>query len=117
MESALLSPGPSPCEQSRANGLLSGWKQAGSQGDPSPEGLFIPTCLEVRLWGPHEGVRGTPERIPAGGSDFPSFQFIQLSKKSLRKSREGKLVLSLGEPGCVTQGSLLAFSVPQFSLS
>uniref|UniRef100_H0VF67 Thyroglobulin n=1 Tax=Cavia porcellus TaxID=10141 RepID=H0VF67_CAVPO len=38
---------PSPCEQSRANGLLSGWKQAGSQGDPSPEGLFIPTCLET----------------------------------------------------------------------
>ncbi|XP_021107473.1 thyroglobulin isoform X1 [Heterocephalus glaber] len=37
----------SPCEQSRANGLLSGWKQAGSQGDPSPEDLFTPACLET----------------------------------------------------------------------
>ncbi|XP_004642544.1 thyroglobulin [Octodon degus] len=38
---------PSPCEQSRANALLSGWKQAGSQGDPSPEDLFTPTCTET----------------------------------------------------------------------
>nr|AIY27452.1 thyroglobulin [Fukomys anselli] len=37
----------SRCEQSRANGLLSGWKQAGSQGDPSPEDLFTPTCHET----------------------------------------------------------------------
>ncbi|XP_005398080.1 PREDICTED: thyroglobulin [Chinchilla lanigera] len=38
---------PTPCEQSRANGLLSGWKQAGSQGDPSPEDLFTPSCLST----------------------------------------------------------------------
>ncbi|XP_036904476.1 thyroglobulin [Sturnira hondurensis] len=38
---------PTTCERSRANALLSGWKQAGSQGDPSPGDLFIPTCLET----------------------------------------------------------------------
>ncbi|XP_055968176.1 thyroglobulin [Sorex fumeus] len=38
---------PSTCETSRANGLLSSWKQAGSQGIPSPKNLFIPTCLET----------------------------------------------------------------------
>ncbi|XP_059528341.1 thyroglobulin [Myotis daubentonii] len=38
---------PSACERARASGLLSSWKQAGSQGDPSPDDLFIPTCLET----------------------------------------------------------------------
>ncbi|XP_054446492.1 thyroglobulin [Pteronotus mesoamericanus] len=38
---------PSTCERARASALLSGWKQAGSQGSPSPRDLFIPTCLET----------------------------------------------------------------------
>ncbi|XP_046498238.1 thyroglobulin [Equus quagga] len=38
---------PTTCEKSRASGLLASWKQAGSQGNPSPEDLFIPTCLET----------------------------------------------------------------------
>uniref|UniRef100_A0A8I3RWH6 Thyroglobulin n=1 Tax=Canis lupus familiaris TaxID=9615 RepID=A0A8I3RWH6_CANLF len=38
---------PTACEKSRASGLLSSWKQAGSQGNPSPKDLFIPTCLET----------------------------------------------------------------------
>ncbi|XP_016071478.1 PREDICTED: thyroglobulin [Miniopterus natalensis] len=38
---------PTTCEKSRASGLLSSWKQAGSQGDPSPKDLFIPTCLQT----------------------------------------------------------------------
>ncbi|XP_044100852.1 thyroglobulin [Neovison vison] len=38
---------PTACETSRATGLLSGWKQAASQGNPSAEDLFIPTCLET----------------------------------------------------------------------
>ncbi|XP_073086260.1 thyroglobulin [Manis javanica] len=38
---------PTTCEKSRANGLLSSWKQAGSQGNPSPKDLFIPTCTET----------------------------------------------------------------------
>lgn len=42
-------PGPTGCERSRASGLLSGWKQAGVQAEPSPKDLFIPTCLEVSL--------------------------------------------------------------------
>ncbi|XP_022409716.1 thyroglobulin isoform X2 [Delphinapterus leucas] len=38
---------PTSCEKSRARALLSSWKQAGSQGNPSPKDLFIPTCLET----------------------------------------------------------------------
>ncbi|KAB0362954.1 hypothetical protein FD754_007110 [Muntiacus muntjak] len=38
---------PTGCERSRASGLLSGWKQAGVQAEPSPKDLFIPTCLET----------------------------------------------------------------------
>ena len=47
--SPLSPPGPTSCEKSRARALLSSWKQAGSQGKPSPKDLFIPTCLEVSL--------------------------------------------------------------------
>ncbi|XP_023613541.1 thyroglobulin [Myotis lucifugus] len=65
---------PSACERARASGLLSSWKQAGSQGDPSPDDLFIPTCLETgefaRLQGTEAGTwcvdqasgEGTPPR-------------------------------------------------------
>ncbi|KAM5314931.1 thyroglobulin [Glossophaga mutica] len=38
---------PTACERSRASALLSGWKQAGSPGNPSPRDLFIPTCLQT----------------------------------------------------------------------
>ncbi|XP_027828679.2 thyroglobulin isoform X2 [Ovis aries] len=38
---------PTSCERSRASGLLSSWKQAGVQAEPSPKGLFIPTCLQT----------------------------------------------------------------------
>ncbi|XP_049710027.1 thyroglobulin isoform X2 [Elephas maximus indicus] len=38
---------PTTCEQSRASGLISSWKQAASQGNPSPKDLFIPTCLQT----------------------------------------------------------------------
>ncbi|XP_008568520.1 PREDICTED: thyroglobulin [Galeopterus variegatus] len=38
---------PTTCEKYQASGLLSSWKQAGSQGNPSPKDLFIPTCLET----------------------------------------------------------------------
>ncbi|XP_032109835.1 thyroglobulin isoform X2 [Sapajus apella] len=38
---------PTTCEKSRSSGLLSSWKQARSQGDPSPKDLFIPACLET----------------------------------------------------------------------
>uniref|UniRef100_A0A8C0WJV7 Thyroglobulin n=1 Tax=Castor canadensis TaxID=51338 RepID=A0A8C0WJV7_CASCN len=38
---------PTTCEQSQANGLLSSWKQAGVQGNPSPKDLFTPNCLEA----------------------------------------------------------------------
>lgn len=43
--------GPTSCELSRANGLLSAWKQAGSQRNPGPGDLFTPTCLQVSFCG------------------------------------------------------------------
>ncbi|KAL4842678.1 hypothetical protein H8958_015991 [Nasalis larvatus] len=38
---------PTTCEKSRTSGLISSWKQARSQGNPSPKDLFIPACLET----------------------------------------------------------------------
>nr|XP_054102612.1 thyroglobulin isoform X1 [Callithrix jacchus] len=38
---------PTTCEKSRSSGLLSSWKQARSQGNPTPKDLFIPACLET----------------------------------------------------------------------
>nr|XP_034372442.1 thyroglobulin isoform X2 [Arvicanthis niloticus] len=35
---------PTSCELSRANGLISAWKQAGSQRNPGPGDLFTPVC-------------------------------------------------------------------------
>ncbi|XP_007938731.1 thyroglobulin [Orycteropus afer afer] len=43
---------PTTCEKSRANGLISNWKQAPSPGNPSPKDLFIPTCLETGEYAP-----------------------------------------------------------------
>lgn len=52
LRSQPLSPtGPTSCELSRANGLLSAWKQAGPQGNPGPGDLFTPTCLQVSFCG------------------------------------------------------------------
>ncbi|PNI33600.1 TG isoform 2, partial [Pan troglodytes] len=39
---------PTTCEKSRTSGLLSSWKQARSQENPSPRDLFVPACLEAR---------------------------------------------------------------------
>uniref|UniRef100_A0A8C4FDB8 Thyroglobulin n=1 Tax=Catagonus wagneri TaxID=51154 RepID=A0A8C4FDB8_9CETA len=38
---------PTPCETARGSGLLSAWKQAGSQVRPSPGDLSTPTCTET----------------------------------------------------------------------
>ncbi|XP_055482670.1 thyroglobulin isoform X1 [Psammomys obesus] len=38
---------PTSCELSRANGLLSAWKQAGPQRNPHPRDLYIPACLQT----------------------------------------------------------------------
>nr|XP_016815375.3 thyroglobulin isoform X3 [Pan troglodytes] len=38
---------PTTCEKSRTSGLLSSWKQARSQENPSPRDLFVPACLET----------------------------------------------------------------------
>ncbi|XP_028389694.1 thyroglobulin [Phyllostomus discolor] len=38
---------PTTCERSRASALLSGWKQAGPQANPSLRDLFVPACLET----------------------------------------------------------------------
>ncbi|XP_006879337.1 PREDICTED: thyroglobulin [Elephantulus edwardii] len=51
---------PSTCENSRASGLIASWKQAVSPTNPSPQDLFIPTCLETgeyaRLQGSEAGT-------------------------------------------------------------
>ncbi|XP_003792914.1 thyroglobulin [Otolemur garnettii] len=63
---------PTTCEKSRANGLLSGWKQAGSQGNPSPKDLFIPACLET---GEHSRLQASEAGIwcvdPTSGERMP----------------------------------------------
>ncbi|XP_078297761.1 thyroglobulin isoform X1 [Panthera onca] len=63
---------PTACEASRTSGLLSSWKQAGSQGNPSPKDLFIPTCLETgefaRL---QESEAGAWCVDPASGAGLP----------------------------------------------
>uniref|UniRef100_A0ABI7WJ79 Thyroglobulin n=1 Tax=Felis catus TaxID=9685 RepID=A0ABI7WJ79_FELCA len=63
---------PTACEASRTSGLLSSWKQAGSQGSPSPKDLFIPTCLETgefaRL---QESEAGAWCVDPASGAGLP----------------------------------------------
>ncbi|XP_026351166.3 thyroglobulin [Ursus arctos] len=63
---------PTSCETSRASGLLSSWKQAASQGNPSPKDLFIPTCLETgefaRL---QESEAGSWCVDPASGAGMP----------------------------------------------
>ncbi|KAF5915298.1 hypothetical protein HPG69_011763 [Diceros bicornis minor] len=63
---------PTPCEKSQASGLLSSWKQARSQGDPSPEDLFIPTCLETGEFARLQASgAGTWCVDPASGEDVP----------------------------------------------
>ncbi|MBZ3872023.1 Thyroglobulin [Sciurus carolinensis] len=60
---------PTTCEMSLANGLLSGWKQAVSQENPSPEDLFTPICLET---GEYARLQATEARAwcvhPASGA-------------------------------------------------
>ncbi|XP_069321496.1 thyroglobulin [Eulemur rufifrons] len=63
---------PTTCEISRARGLLSGWKQAGSQGNPSPKDLFIPTCLETGDYARLQASEaGTWCVDPASGEGMP----------------------------------------------
>ncbi|XP_048214590.1 thyroglobulin [Perognathus longimembris pacificus] len=63
---------PSPCEQSRANALLSGWKHVGVQGNPSPEDLFTPTCLETGEYARMQASgSGTWCVDPASGEAMP----------------------------------------------
>ncbi|KAG8515493.1 Thyroglobulin, partial [Galemys pyrenaicus] len=47
-----------PCQESRASGLLSSWKRAGPQGSPSPRDLFIPACLETGQYARRQASEG-----------------------------------------------------------
>ncbi|XP_006155589.1 thyroglobulin [Tupaia chinensis] len=63
---------PTTCEMSRASGLLSSWKQAGSQKNPSPKDLFIPTCLETGEYARLQASEaGTQCVDPASGEWVP----------------------------------------------
>ncbi|XP_051015534.1 thyroglobulin isoform X2 [Acomys russatus] len=63
---------PTSCELSRANGLLSAWKQAGSQRKPGPRDLYIPTCLQTGEYVRQQTARtGTWCVDPASGEGMP----------------------------------------------
>ncbi|KAM4865279.1 thyroglobulin [Thomomys bottae] len=63
---------PSTCEQSRANALLSGWKQVGVEGNPSVEDLFTPTCLETGEYARMQASRSGMWCVdPASGEAVP----------------------------------------------
>ncbi|XP_036063969.1 thyroglobulin isoform X1 [Onychomys torridus] len=63
---------PTSCELSRANGLLSAWKQAGPQSNPGPGDLFTPTCLQTGQYARQQTSRtGTWCVDPASGERMP----------------------------------------------
>ncbi|XP_039096126.1 thyroglobulin [Hyaena hyaena] len=63
---------PTTCEAARATGLLSSWKQAGSQGKPSPRDLFVPTCLETGEFSRLQESEAGPWCVdPASGAVTP----------------------------------------------
>ncbi|XP_032323561.1 thyroglobulin isoform X1 [Camelus ferus] len=63
---------PTTCEKSRASGLLSSWKQAGSQVKPSPEDLFIPACLETGEFARLQASQGGVWCVdPVSGQSMP----------------------------------------------
>lgn len=83
---ALSPAGPTTCELSRATGLLSSWKQAGSQENPSPKDLFTPTCLEVGPGGPRglgEGSQSSPSRLRMVFLVFSKTVFVKNSREVL----------------------------------
>ncbi|ERE63014.1 neuroligin-3 isoform 2 [Cricetulus griseus] len=63
---------PTSCELSRANGLLSAWKQAGPQGNPGPGDLFTPSCLQTGQYARQQSSpTGTWCVDPASGERTP----------------------------------------------
>ncbi|XP_040586580.1 thyroglobulin isoform X2 [Mesocricetus auratus] len=63
---------PTSCELSRANGLLSAWKQAGPQSNPGPGDLFTPTCLQTGQYARQQSSQtGTWCVDPASGERMP----------------------------------------------
>ncbi|CAH7110010.1 Tg [Phodopus roborovskii] len=63
---------PTSCELSRANGLLSAWKQAGPQRNPGPGDLFTPTCLQTGQYARQQSSKsGTWCVDPASGERLP----------------------------------------------
>ncbi|XP_041527872.1 thyroglobulin isoform X1 [Microtus oregoni] len=63
---------PTSCELSRANGLLSAWKQAGPQGNPGPGDLFTPTCVQTGQYARQQtSSTGTWCVDPASGERMP----------------------------------------------
>ncbi|XP_008060148.1 thyroglobulin [Carlito syrichta] len=64
---------PTTCERSRTSGLLSSWKQAGSQDNPSPKDLFIPTCLETGEYARLQTLEAGPWCVdPTSGDGMPA---------------------------------------------
>ncbi|XP_014400466.1 PREDICTED: thyroglobulin [Myotis brandtii] len=91
---------PSACERARASGLLSSWKQAGSQGDPSPEDLFIPTCLETgefaRLQATEAGIWCVDQ---ASGEGTPPRTNSSAQCPGLCEAPQGSILSGTASPG------------------
>uniref|UniRef100_A0A8C5YWL3 Thyroglobulin n=1 Tax=Marmota marmota marmota TaxID=9994 RepID=A0A8C5YWL3_MARMA len=99
---------PSTCETSLANGLLSGWKQAVSQENPSPEDLFTPTCLETGEYTRLQETEGRPTCVhPASGEEVsPGMSSSGQCPGLCEVLRSGALSRAIGPgyvPACRTQ--------------
>uniref|UniRef100_A0A8B9DLT2 Thyroglobulin n=1 Tax=Anser cygnoides TaxID=8845 RepID=A0A8B9DLT2_ANSCY len=80
------------CQRSRANALISSWRQSGSKMDASAAYLFVPYCLEFAAF------------CSASCNDFPLFKgpsFCNMlkSKTSLREAGKGYIPQCEGDKG------------------
>ncbi|NWW82460.1 THYG protein, partial [Climacteris rufus] len=102
-----------PCQRSRANAIISSWRQSSSDMDTSPADLFIPNCLETGeyavlqrsdtdIWcvDPMSGEilqRGSKDLD--GNAECPSFCNMLKSKSLSREAARGYIPQCEGERG------------------
>ncbi|XP_058132055.1 thyroglobulin [Dasypus novemcinctus] len=104
---------PTPCETLRASGLVSSWRQAGSQGKPSPKDLFTPTCQETGEFARRQVTEAGPWCVdPASGEAAPPGTNSSTRCPSLCDTlRSGALSRSVGPgyvPACGAGGGRFA---------
>uniref|UniRef100_A0A8C0AVV4 Thyroglobulin n=1 Tax=Buteo japonicus TaxID=224669 RepID=A0A8C0AVV4_9AVES len=97
------------CQRSRANALISSWRQSGSKLDASSADLFVPSCLET---GEYTVLQRSDSDIwcvdPVSGEIFqrgskdldgPSFCNMLKSKTGLREAGKGYIPQCEGDNG------------------